>query len=317
MPKIISFKDRKANDSLDQYHLDFEEIQKAVAIPPQSNFHVKEAARTTKGRYVKGGNIEYGLCRSLHAEECVGANASQQLDHHFIDDKVIFDEKLVNLAISMNGIESYSELCGNCRDFIKMNIENGIYVDEMFEIFTQDPEGNVYLAKFRDYLFTPNQMKELSKREKDKLKKLGISDQVFEDEYNTWSNVETHAALLVTKDGETLTGNFFSDCAFHSIEPYRDLALLQHECRIKPDDVSYVAFIARKDFPEISYVERQWLVNTFGMREVPVFQGNLQGDYRKTNTREWLPLAFTPATLITAVPYFAEREKENLARLYK
>lgn len=270
----------------------------------QSNYPVREAALTSKGRIIKGGNIEYGKGSSIHGESSITAVAYSLLDE---------DEKIIVLGILQGGTTNFAECCGNCIDIMKAN---GKVYDDNFEIAHGAKETDLYVSRFNDHLFMPTKQA----KNKDEIKRL-LRERFFDGQYDTWINpdaTEDYVVLMKTVEGLTL-GNFFGNAAYHSTIPTVDALLELKKMKIPTDDIEFVVYYGRK-IPDALYKEREFLMEASAMslkggKVFPVYLTDGK-EVLETDSNEWLPMPFDASNLINSIPELRRKQDEVLKRIY-
>lgn len=125
-----------------------------VADPRFSNYYVLESLGTPEHPPVPGGNIEYGFCQALHAEEAaVAALRSrygrfdwERRDILGLRHRIRTNEDMV-LGIIAGAPGRIATPCGNCRDIMMSDL------GWKFEIVSGAKEGGIaVVAKMQDYL---------------------------------------------------------------------------------------------------------------------------------------------------------------------
>lgn len=330
------------------------EAKKAYTDPFQSGYHVKAAGLNRKGgSAVHGGNSEYRRGKALHAEESLTANAEQQLSfkdlYDFNDPSLKIGDQVKKIPNSGDRItliallqptpegNTFAAPCGNCRDLLLA--KTGSVYDGKLEIVAGHIGNDelypthVYVTRFSDYLFTRGNMHQPA--EVMRVAELGGSQ--LEEELarahtltnDTWFEAKTpercwvnrYVAALVTHTGEVITGALDLDVAYHPTDPLEDALLALKRRRIPPTEIAKVVMDGSDYPPEVSYHDRQKLLEATAQASVlgqatpiPVYITHGSQVRFKTDSREWMPLAFDTEHLIVQNPELHDRFIETIRR---
>lgn len=294
-----------------------------VANPIFSKYYVKESVGVTHSFMSYAGNIEYGLCQTLHGEEAAVAAFRASYSRRFLE-----KNRLV-VGIIAGNPGSIATPCGNCRDIMLQDF------GEDFEIVSGAEDGGVaVVCKISDYLFNDFEKIDIQRYEKDeKVPELKMFRGIFEvdvemtvergewfanDAYSP-SNVypeRCYAACIVMEDKETLlpSGYYYGArdvmCDYHPIYPLRDAIRQARRAKEIKKSVIQSVMIVGKDgidvAPQVMYKDRQHLLE-FNLqtellngieKDPPVYlvahrNKKVTGVW-KTSVKKWLPLPFTP-----------------------
>lgn len=303
--KIITYKDRPPSLDISAYDTVLDVASTARINNYQSNYPVREAALTDKGRIIKGGNIEYGKGTSIHGEESITAVAYSLLDE---------DERIIVLGILQEGTKNFAECCGNCMDVMKIN--TGKVYEKNFEIAHGTVKSDLYVSRFDDHLFEP-----AKKARNSDIIRAVVKEKLFDGQYDTWINpevTEDYVTLIKTNEGFIL-GNFFGNAAYHSTIPTIDALLQLKRNRIPSDDIEFIVYYGRK-IPEVLYKERELLMEASAMslkgnKVFPIYLTDGQ-EVLETDSKEWLPMPFDAANLINSIPNLRDKQDKVLRRIY-
>jgi len=272
-----------------------------VANPPFSQYFVKEGIGVVGGKMLAAGNIEYGICQALHAEEAAVAAFRAHYGRRA--------NKNIILGIIAGNPGDTALPCGNCRDIMLEDL------GQDFEIVSGAPEGGIaVVTKMSDYLFSD-------------FKKVAITDTlvdlvesailtIYQGEYlvnDAYSPPPLHPERRYHASVITENHNFFGArdvmCDYHPIYALRDAI---RQARRAKDPFIQAVIIVCEDFgggaPHVMYKDRQHLVELNVQAELlsgketdpPVYLMTYQKDTKniiaiwKTSVKEWIPFVFTP-----------------------
>ncbi|MFH1409316.1 MAG: hypothetical protein ABIH34_05390 [Nanoarchaeota archaeon] len=265
----------------------------AMPTPTQSSYPVRAAVVTDKGRYFSGGNHEYGLGRSLHAEETVVARAIEENPRY----------RLVALALIAGEPGNIATPCGNCRDFLNQ------YTDPELIIVSGSPKGGqVAISKLNDYLFNEFKETEIG---------LTLSPETIAAEARKATTLYSpsmtpYLAVLTPLGGEHLFGTFDGDAAYHPTQSIQ-CAIKSLQGRVNQGSpLASALIIIAEGKPKVPYLDRQHLTEHLArqnayleitnpvplpIRLVDVDQQGKPQRMWETNSDEWIPHPFSPSNL--------------------
>lgn len=319
-----------------------------VADPQFSNYFVLESLGTPEHPPVPGGNIEYGFCQALHAEEAAVAafrarygrfDLFPYLAHgepHLSMGRRVDNDMVLGIIAGAPG--NIATPCGNCRDIMRDDLGSE------FEIISGAKDGGVaVVAAMRDYLFEhPRQAQAAAY---DWLTHARWDEYVVEA-VRECGKLENNAYMPPNylRPGrvyyavvETRKAKYFGAhdvmCEYHPIYALRDA--IRQARRANDPFVQSVRIVAEwgggEDFPpHVMYKDRQHLVElnvqaellSDRERDPDIFLMTYDGEhYRRTkkiavravwvtSVKEWLPFVFTPKN-------FGPEFVEHLTAYYK
>lgn len=298
--------------------------------PVFSNFHVLEGVGSIGHRKIGAGNIEYGFCQALHAEEFAVASFRAGPACRQAGSKKRGDEKVILGVVSQNEGEIPTP-CGNCRD---------ILLDEFgppaggLEIVTGRKSGGVAtVTKLSHFLF--DRFSKIPRASVLTLTKEGFTSSVWDAlkgcgkiKNDPYSPLDVHPerryfSYLVTQKNIYL-GALDLMCDFHPIYPLRDS--IRAALRAGDSYLEYIIVLGETkgiNPPHVMYKDRQHLYELNFIQELikdkqtnpPVYlvsQGTNRGisSVWKTSVKEWLPFPFSPKA-------FGEEFLEHLKNYYR
>lgn len=272
-----------------------------VANPPFSNYFVKESIGLISGEMVPAGNIEYGICQALHAEESAIAAFRARYGRTHI--------KEIVLGIVAGSPGNIATPCGNCRDIMLEDL------GASFEVVSGAEDGGIaVVANMSHYLFSGFRSLGVANVPSDVLEKIRVAilqgAQLVNDAYSPKSiHPERRYHALITTRSNSFVGARDVMCEYHPIYAIRDAI---RQARRANDPFVQSVVIVCEDFgggaPHVMYKDRQHLVElnlqaellTGQENDPPVFiatydnQGQIVSAWQ-TSVKEWIPLVFTPS----------------------
>lgn len=301
---------------IDKYVAGLETAESStVANPIFSHYFVRESIVPTLGETVPAGNIEYGLCQSLHGEEAVVA-AYRSRHGRSTQDVVI--------GIIAGSPGNIATPCGNCRDILLDDLGTD------FEIVSGAAEGGeAIVVKMSDYLFSTFKTLSTTEIHPDLLNMIALTIQHGEYLVNdAFSPKDVHPerkyhALIATKV-ERFAGAHDIMCDYHPIYALRDAI---RQARRKHDPFVQSVVIVSKGSgeraPHVMYKDRQHLLELNLQAELlakeendpPVFLATYDDERKvtglwQTSVKQWIPLPFTSRN-------FGQEHIEFLTKYYK
>ncbi len=320
-----------------------------VADPSFSNYHVLESLGTPEHPPVPGGNIEYGFCQALHAEEA--AVAAFRARYGRFDSIVVHGRRMASkvrrnrnmvLGIIAGAPGNIASPCGNCRDIMMSDLGSE------FEIVSGAKDGGIaVVAKMRDYLkedYEAIQLEGMRRRElrywRNVVAETRERGEALENNAYTPPNYlrpgRIYCAAIETKRAKYF-GAHDVMCEYHPIYALRD-AIRQARRANDPfirsvlivADAGNLGSIGGNFPPHVMYKDRQHLAELNVQAELllgeeqdpPVYLATYDGELwrrRKTlelkrlwvtSAKEWLPFVFTPKN-------FGPEFVEHLTRYYQ
>lgn len=290
-----------------------------VANPSFSNYFVKESIGFVKGELIPAGNIEYGFCQALHAEEAAVAAFRARYGR-------IVNNKDIILGIIAGAPGALATPCGNCRDILLQDLGSD------FEIVSGAASGGpAVVANMNQYLFSDFQKLSLADIPKDTLKKIGIAIQqgalLVNDAYSpAHIHPERRYHALIATKKNLFVGARDVMCDYHPIYALRDA--VRQTRRARDPDIQSVIVVC-EDFnggaPQVMYKDRQHLTElnlqaellSGEERDPPVILATYSKEQHvvrawKTSVKALLPLPFTPRNfgpkfMASLVDYFKNR----------
>ncbi|MDP3947633.1 MAG: hypothetical protein Q8Q41_03015 [bacterium] len=320
-----------------------------VADPRFSNYYVLESLGTHEHPPVPGGNIEYGFCQALHAEEAAVAALRARygrFDWTERRDKLgrrrirTNEDMVLGIIAGVPGL--IASPCGNCRDIMMSDL------GWEFEIVSGAKDGGIaVVAKMRDYLMEDYEVVPLDGMGRRELRywRNAVAETLEEGETlenNAYLPADYHRPGRVYYAViETKRANYFGAhdvmCEYHPIYALRD-AVRQARRANDPfvrsvlivADAGNLGSIGGTFPPQVMYKDRQHLAELNVQAELlsgkepdpTVFLATYDGElYRRlkkvavkklwaTSVKEWLPFAFTPKN-------FGPEFVEHLTAYYK
>ena len=275
-------------------------LNSKTANPIFSKYFVKESIGGVGAKNVSAGNIEYGFCQALHAEEfALAAFAS----HHG-------KKQVRNIILGIiAGKPGYiATPCGNCRDILLQNFEPNL------EIVCGAPSGGrAIIARLSDYLYNNFSIANLLPAE-EKLLHAEIETLIAEgskienDGYSPRDILSERRYYALIK---TEKGNYYGACDlmcdYHPIYSLRDA--IRQARRANDPYIRCVIIVSASisdQQPHVMYKDRQHLLELNVQSELisetknnPLVYLVRRGSVNsytiwKTTIKEWLPLAFSP-----------------------
>jgi len=287
-----------------------------VANPIFSNYHVK-ASVGIDPNFLRGGNIEYGLCQALHGEESSVAALRSQFGRTDVGEIVL------GLIAGQPG--NIATPCGNCRDIL-LDAFSG-----KLEIVSGAADGGVaVVVNMSEYLFSESELHEinvgeLSKDIRGRVRKAIISGTRLVNDAYSPKNVhpERRYHALIATQRHDFVGARDIMCEYHPIYAIRDAI---RQARRANDPYVRAVVIVGEDcgkIPHIMYKDRQHLLEFNLQAELlireeqdpPIYvvtygrNGELVNAW-KTSVKECLPLPFSPSN-------FGPEFLEYLAKYYR
>lgn len=272
-----------------------------VAKPLFSNYFVRESIGPRDGKPKPAGNIEYGLCQSLHGEE----SAVTAFRTHY--GRGGSRKPLLGIIAGSPG--NIATPCGNCRDILLDDLGSD------FEIVSGAADGGIAIVtKMRDYLFpSPRKIGRLdAKPEVLTRMRIAIRDGelLVNDAYSPKDkHPERRYHALIATTSANFVGARDVMCEYHPIYPLRDAV---RQARRADSPFVRFAVIVCEDFggrpPHVMYKDRQHLFELNLQGELlmdqecdpPVYLATYNSQTKKivsvwrTSVKEWLPLPFSP-----------------------
>ena len=316
-----------------------------VADPRFSNYHVLESLGTSEHPPVPGGNIEYGFCQALHAEEAAVAALRARYGrfdwsppHPKLGRRMTSTNEDMVLGIIAGAPGNIATPCGNCRDIMMSDL------GWEFEIVSGAKDGGVaVVASMADYLFEhPRQTQAAAY---DWLTFARWEEQVVEAvlecgklENNAYMPPNyLHPGRAYYAVIETRKAKYFGAhdvmCEYHPIYALRDA--VRQARRANDPFVESVRIAAEwgggSDYPpHVMYKDRQHLAELVVQAELlsgrecdpDVFLMTYDGEHFRrtkkivhratwtTSAKEWIPFVFTPKN-------FGPEFVEHLTAYYK
>ena len=289
-------------------------LESNVANPRFSNYFVREGIGRLGEKALPAGNIEYGLCQSLHGEEsAVAAFRSARGRYTHAEDVVV--------GIIQPKPGEIATPCGNCRDIMLEDL------GKECEIVSGYADGGIaVVASLEHYLFEDFfRLPDIYDFNFDAIvtAELGMPRMEFETWVHStlregerlandaYSPADIHperkyAVALITAQGYFIGARDIM-CDYHSIYPIRDAV---RQARRSGDVAFHSVVIVSENpgdtLPHVMYKDRQHLLELNIQAELtlneernpPVFlvahrDGIITGLW-KTSVKEWLPLPFSP-----------------------
>lgn len=268
--------------------------------PTFSSYHVRESISVSGGAMIPAGNVEYGFCQALHAEEAAVAALFSTRNG---------GGRIINgiLAIIAGTAGNLAMPCGNCRDILRQ------VADEDIEIISGAANGGIAIvvalrdAFFDRYATIP--LDKLSVSDIDVMRLAMKGEKLAHDPYSTACSshpLRRYHAVIVTSSKEYI-GARSVNCDYHPTYAIED-AIRQAQ-RVCDPFIKSVIVIAEGDGsapPDVMYRDRQHLLE-FNL-EAELLRGNCQdpavvlyahsnnkitGAWQ-TSVKEWLPFPFSP-----------------------
>jgi len=272
-----------------------------VANPSFSQYFVKEGIGVVGGKMLAAGNIEYGICQALHAEEAAVAAFRSHYGRKA--------NKNVILGILAGNPGNIASPCGNCRDILLEDL------GQDFEIVCGAPAGGIaVVTKMSDYLFSDFKRVSITKAPLELVKSAILTiyqgEQLVNDAYSPQQlhpERRYHASII------TYSHTFFGArdvmCEYHPIYALRDAI---RQARRAKDPFIQTVIVVCEDFgngaPQVMYKDRQHLLELNVQAELlsgkeddpPVYLMSYQKETKnivaiwKTSVKEWIPFVFSP-----------------------
>lgn len=282
-------------------------LESRVPQPTFSNYFVR-AAVSNGDIVVPAGNIEYGLCQALHAEESAVAALRASLGKKDIEDKTV-----IGIVAGEEG--NVATPCGNCRDIMLDTLGKNI------EIVSGAPTGGTaVVVPFERYLYDvfPAE-KELPER---LLLGVGRHYHLLREVYMP-SNIHQERVYVaaVSSSGSTRVGTLSIGCDFHPIYPIENALRRLWDCR--QTSVDMVTIVTSSEIPHVMYRDRQALYNAHHNAEllagkksdpqivlITIDENGVPTQGSRTSVKEWLPFPFSTKN-------FGSKFEGDLARRLK
>lgn len=289
-----------------------------AANPTFSKYYVLESIEG-----LPAGNVEYGLCQALHAEEAaVAAFFSRRNSNAAPKDTV--------LAIITGSALDVAMPCGNCRDILR----DALGAD--LTIVSGAANGGVaVVAKLADCLYDRFQKTTLSKAgimAADIPRHIAQCDRLVNDAYSPADvhPMRRYHAVVTTAQG-TLTNNRFYGgrdvmCEYHPIYALRDA--VRQARRERDPFVKSVLILCEGNgttAPDVMYKDRQHVMELNLAQELlsgkacdpPVYLVTYNAKHEatgawQTSVKRWLPFPFSPRNF---GPEFVEQLTKYYRRL--
>lgn len=300
------FYDSKGREVLDRdgsLNIVLSEALKAKTSPSQSGYHVRGAGMLEDGFTVTGGNLEYRLGKALHTEESIAGHALQHSEHG----------RLILIALIVGEAGQIASPCGNCRDILRASMHPEDKIVSGAEIGSE-----AKVLRLGEYLFPPENAEKFDvgneRRLLDSIRTLRALNRRFTNDIYGSNRSELdpqkYAVLLTLKNGLEIVGTRQVFVDYHPLMPTQS-AINQLRERKIPPIIERVVYVADDVLPDVTYVERQHLLETLligkavsGKELSPDIllvnlprDENYPADVRVTHQKNWLPYPFNPEHL--------------------
>ena len=264
-------------------------------IPDQSKFFVHTAAMNTKRKIYCGGNTEFAICDGIHGEESAVANA--------LDDEP--KSKIEIVAFTNHGeAPEVPRHCGNCRDYLMR------YASKNAETVEGSLKGDILVVPFWNTYIVENFMAADNFRflsdHHDAIQQANIALKRSYDIYARQKGRDMlYGAALITTEG-LFRGSYDGDAAFDPVLPIKASIINMKNSHVSRDafNIEGLVVVARSR-PKVLYKDRQSLLELqeqFSDKPIEVILANVDETNKirrvwRTDSNEWLPYAFGPASL--------------------
>lgn len=307
-------------ERIDSYVRALETAKKSpIASPVFSNYYVREGVGIAGGEIFPAGNLEYGFCQALHAEEFAVA-VLRLTGNDSIGSEII-------LGIIAGKPGEIVTPCGNCRDIM---LE---YFSQTAEIVSGSSEGGLaVVAKLGDYLYESFDV--VPENAENPHWGIGTVKQVLHHGKKIVNNAYflgpfdcRNYYAMINAFGSLYYGAHDVMCDYHPIYALHD-AVRQARRDHHPhfDHVMIVCENDKDEPPHVMYKDRQHLLEMN-------LQGELLSDKErdpivylatynpksgktalwKTSVKKWLPLPFSPRNFGPEFVVSLKRYYKNIA----